>query len=119
MGFKITLNYDSTSEIGAPCLALMRGFRHNNKCMSTPVCSIFSNLVPLVSLVSYMPTLKKRGENVTEGGDPLSFATEIIIEIKQFNFGRMASHPFIEGNRRYMVFPLRDTFTIENVLLFV
>ena len=50
---------------------------------------------------------------VCEGGNPLSFATEIIIEIKQFNAGRMASHPFIEG----IGFPLRDTFTIENGLL--
>ena len=36
------------------------------------------------------------------GGDEkmtvdLSFATEITIEIKQFNFGRMASHPLIES----------------------
>ena len=29
----------------------------------------------------------------TKGGNPLSFATEIIIEMKQFNFGQMASHP--------------------------
>ena len=35
--------------------------------------------------------------NDIKGGNPLSFTTEIIIEIKQFNFGRMASHPFIEG----------------------
>ena len=36
-------------------------------------------------------------EKQSQGGSPLSFATEIIIEIKQFNAGRMASHPFIEG----------------------
>ena len=45
--------------------------------------------------------------------NPLSYATEIIIEIKQVNIGRMASHSFIENNRRYMMFPLRDHFTIE------
>ena len=44
---------------------------------------------------------------------------EIIIEIKQLYSGRIASHPFIESNRRYMVFPLRGDFIIENVLLFV
>ena len=33
----------------------------------------------------------------TEGANPLSIAMEIIIEIKQFNAGRKASHPFIEG----------------------
>ena len=36
-------------------------------------------------------------QTLSKGGNPLSFATEIIIEIKQFNAGRMASHPFIEG----------------------
>ena len=54
-----------------------------------------------------------------KGQNPLSFAMEIIIEIKQFNSGRMASHPFIESSRRYMVFQLRDTITMENLLLFV
>ena len=53
-----------------------------------------------------------------KGGNLLSFATEIIIEIKQFNFGRMASHPFIKSNSRYMVFPLRNPFTIENDTLY-
>ena len=47
----------------------------------------------------------------------LSYATEIIIEIKQFNSGRMVSHSSIESDHRYMVFPLGDTFTIESVLL--
>ena len=32
-----------------------------------------------------------------KGGNPLSFAMEIIIEIKQFNSGRMASHASIES----------------------
>ena len=45
-----------------------------------------------------------------KGGKPLSFATEIITEIKQFNFGRMASHPFIESNRRCIVFPSKMCF---------
>ena len=48
--------------------------------------------------------------------NPLSYAMEVIIEIKQFNPGRMASHSFIENNRRFMVFPLRDHFIIENGL---
>ena len=52
-----------------------------------------------------------------ESWNPQRDPTEIIIEIKQFNPGRMASHPFIESYRRYMVFPLRDTFTIKNGLL--
>ena len=34
---------------------------------------------------------------VTIGANPQRVSTEIIIEIKQFNAGRMASHPFIEG----------------------
>ena len=42
---------------------------------------------------------------------------EIIIEIKQFNLGQMAAHPFIESNCRYMVYPLSYIFTIENGLL--
>ena len=42
---------------------------------------------------------------------------EIIIEIKQFNPGQMVSHSFMENNRRFMVFPLRDHFTIEDGLL--
>ena len=50
----------------------------------------------------------------TKGGNPLSFATEIIIEIKHFNFGQMASHPSIEKD---MVYPLKGSFTIENELL--
>ena len=41
---------------------------------------------------------------------------QIIIEIKQFNPGRIALNPFIAGKHRYMVFPLRDSFTIENGL---
>ena len=48
--------------------------------------------------------------NTSKGVNPLSFATEIIIEIKQFNFGRMASHAFIESI-------LRNHFIIENGLL--
>ena len=31
--------------------------------------------------------------------------------------GRMALNPFIASNRRYKVFPLRDTFNIGNGLL--
>ena len=42
---------------------------------------------------------------------------EIIIEMKKWNTGRMASYPFIESDRRYVVFPLRDDFSIENGLL--
>ena len=49
--------------------------------------------------------------------NPLSYTTEIIIEIKPFNSGQIAFIPFIASNRSYMVFPLRDTFTIENALL--
>ena len=33
----------------------------------------------------------------SKGANPQRVSTEIIIEIKQFNAGRMASHPFIEG----------------------
>ena len=33
----------------------------------------------------------------TEGGNPLSFTTEIIIEIQQLNSGQMASHASIES----------------------
>ena len=45
--------------------------------------------------------------------------TEIVIKIKQLGLysGRMALNPFIASNRRYMVFPLRDHFIIENGLL--
>ena len=49
--------------------------------------------------------------------NPLSYVTEIINEIKQFNPGRKAFNPFIASDLSYMVFPLRDTFTIENALL--
>ena len=44
-------------------------------------------------------------------------STEIVIEIKQLYSGPMASNPFIASNRRYMVFPLRDHFIIENGVL--
>ena len=54
-----------------------------------------------------------------KGANPQRVSTDIIIEIKQLYSGRMASNPFIASNHRYIVFPLRDTFTIENVLLFV
>ena len=63
---------------------------------------ILSNLYPILC--------------VCGGGGFQSYATEIIIEIKQFNPGRMAPHPFIASNHRYMVFSLRDTFTIKNGL---
>ena len=53
--------------------------------------------------------------HLSKGANPQRVSTEIIIEIKQFNAGRMASHPFIEGI--IMMFPLRNTFTIENGLL--
>ena len=52
-----------------------------------------------------------------KGANPQRVSMEIIIEIKQFNPGRMASHSFIENNRKYMVYPLRDTFVIENIFL--
>ena len=48
-----------------------------------------------------------------KGANSQRVSREMIIEIKQFNAGRMASHPFIEGIGP-MVFPLRNTFTIEN-----
>ena len=51
-----------------------------------------------------------------EGANPQRISTEIIIEIKQLYSGRIASKPFIASNRRYMVFPLRDFFFIENGL---
>ena len=37
------------------------------------------------------------GVNKTIGRNPLSYATDIIIEIKQFNTGRMASHASIKS----------------------
>ena len=43
------------------------------------------------------------------GGDPLSFATEIIIEIKQF-----WSNGITSLYRKYMVYPLKGSFTIGN-----
>ena len=54
---------------------------------------------------------------MTQEANPQRVPTEIIIEMKQLYSGRIASNPFIASNRRYMLFPLRYTFTIENVLL--
>ena len=56
---------------------------------------------------------------MTKGANPQRVSTEIIIKIKQLYSGQIVSHPFIESNGRYMVFPLRGDFTIENVLLFI
>ena len=56
---------------------------------------------------------------MTQGANPQRLSTEIIIEINQLYSGRIASNPFIESNHRHMVFPLKDTFSIENVPLFV
>ena len=42
---------------------------------------------------------------------------EIVIEIRQLYSGRIESNPFIASNRRYIVFPLRDHFIIENELI--
>ena len=63
--------------------------------------------------------MKRGGGGEFKGANPQRVSTDIIIEIKQLNSGRIASNPCIASNRRYMVFPLRDTFTIENGLLFV
>ena len=52
-----------------------------------------------------------------KGANPQRVSTEIIIEIKQLNTGRIAFISFIASNRRYMVFPLRDHFIIENGVL--
>ena len=52
----------------------------------------------------------------SQGANPQRVSIEIIIEIKQLYSGRMASNPFIPSNRRYMVFPLRDHFFVENGL---
>ena len=65
------------------------------------------------------PTSKWNRAKEIIGANPQRVSTVIIIEIRQFNSGRMASHSFIKNNHRYMVYPLRDTFTIENVLLLV
>ena len=54
-----------------------------------------------------------------KGANPQRVSTEITIEIKQLYSGRIALNPFIASNHRYMVYPLRDDFPIENVLLFV
>ena len=55
----------------------------------------------------------------SKGANPQRVSTEIIIVIKQLYSGRIALNLFIASNRRYMVYPLRDDFPIENVLLFV
>ena len=49
-----------------------------------------------------------------KGGNPLSYATEIIIEIKTI---LSWSNGMTSLNRKYMVFPLKDHFIIENGLL--
>ena len=49
-----------------------------------------------------------------KGANPQRVSTEIIIEMKQLYSGRIASNPFIASYRRYMVFPRRDHFFIEN-----
>ena len=56
---------------------------------------------------------------VIKGANPQRVSTEIIIEIKQLYSGRIALNPFTANNRRYMVYPLRDDFPIENGFLFV
>ena len=52
-------------------------------------------------------------------GEPTELCDGNYHRNKTIIFGQMASHPFIERTRRYMLFPLRDYFPIENVLLFV
>ena len=52
-----------------------------------------------------------------EGANPQRVSTEIVIEIRQLYSGRIASNPFIASYRRYIVFPLRDHFIIENGLI--
>ena len=54
-----------------------------------------------------------------KGANPQRVSTKIIIEIKQLYSGRIASNPFTANNRRYMVYPLRDDFPIENEFVFV
>ena len=61
-----------------------------------------------VSATEYDKVIKAKGAN------PQRVSTE-----KQLYYGRIASNPYIASNHRYMVFPLRDTFTIENGLLIV
>ena len=46
--------------------------------------------------------------------NPLSYATETVIEIKQSYPGRMAWNPFIKSYRTCMVFPLSTDFLFEN-----
>ena len=49
-------------------------------------------------MIFYLKTkIDHHGMHMSIGGNPLSFATEIIIEIKQFYSGRMASHASIES----------------------
>ena len=57
-------------------------------------------------------TLHKHQPTVIESieANPQRVSTEIIIEIKQLNSGRMASHASIES---IMVYPLKDAFTIK------
>ena len=55
----------------------------------------------------------QHGYGLCKGANPQRVLTEIIIEIKHLNTGRIAFISFIASNRRYMVFPLRDHFIIK------
>ena len=46
----------------------------------------------------------------------MCIALEIIINIKQFNPGRMALNPFIRNDSMYMVYPQSDDFMIDHGL---
>ena len=77
-------------------------------------CSLYSHQFFYITICN---THNKSALLLGKGANPQGVSTEIIIEIKQLNSSRMASHASSESI--YMVYPLKDTFTIENGLLFV
>ena len=81
-----------------------------HKSVPTSLCSPATNLY--TSVVDFVK-FRRLVESTLEGANPQRVSTEIIIEIKQFNPGRMASHASIESiwcTHRSIVFPSKMDF---------
>ena len=74
-----------------PGSAAARHETHINPCIRPPI------LLPRLPLIETRQGRRQAYKGKAEGENPQRVSTEIIIEIKQFNPGRMASHASIES----------------------
>ena len=99
-------------------LAFIHRVKENSKLVRTvQFCTLFPEGGVVWKIPNLMPGQLSQTEVMHHGSNSQRDATEIIINIKQFNSGQIASNSFVARNCMYMLYPLSNNFIIKNGLL--